>query len=265
MVFRSMNRYRRAPNHRYLYRRHLNSPFPSEVANIYQYGYIAKYFQTLGGVALLDRGKEGLKRFARNAKHSCTTITRLMYTELMRVHRNIYSTVREGDRFPTKRESLFQSIDTPATWVDSIYKTIKIPTNCTDKPILCVTLLNKQRSLPVVILHVRTVSAYYIPHVSIHQRRIRFLRLWRHFLRNHAYCEIVSIKRPVLLSIIGLISFECLLSFLFQFFYTTCNNSIIRVIIRWYLVQILEQHGVTYIYIGVSISIPWYQGYGQGT
>lgn len=99
MVFRSMNRYRRAPNHRYLYRRHLNSPFPSEVANIYQYGYIAKYFQTLGreganGVALLDRGKEGLKRFARNAKHSCTTITRLMYTELMRVHRNI----RHGTR-----------------------------------------------------------------------------------------------------------------------------------------------------------------------
>lgn len=46
------------------------------------------------GVALLDRGKEGLKRFARNAKHSCTTITRLMYTELMRVHRNI----RHGTR-----------------------------------------------------------------------------------------------------------------------------------------------------------------------
>lgn len=68
MVFRSMNRYRRAPNHRYLYRRHLNSPFPSEVANIYQYGYIAKYFQTLGGGCVVGPWKGRIKTFRSKCK-----------------------------------------------------------------------------------------------------------------------------------------------------------------------------------------------------
>lgn len=82
-----------------------------------------------------------------------------------------------------------------ATWVDSIYKTIKILTNCTDK----VILLNKQRSLPIVILFCRTVSAYSIPR-HIHQRCIRFLR-WSSspFVFDATSSEIVwnvSMKRP---------------------------------------------------------------------